>query len=145
MTADKTGPDPADIVEGTLAVIERDGEILLSLRPEGKHLAGYWEFPGGRIEPGESPEACVVRELREELGVSIRVLETFGTIEHAYPEKRVRLHGFRCEIVSGDPRPLQCDAVEWVPRASLPGRKLPPADQAVLGWLDGRGDDQDTN
>jgi len=122
-------------VEGALAVIEQDGRILLALRPEGAHLAGYWEFPGGRIEPGETAEACVVRELREELGVEVRVLGRLGVVDHAYPEKRVRLHGFRCEIVTGIPVPLQCAAVEWVDRRMIRSRKLPAADEAVLAWL----------
>jgi mutator protein MutT len=127
--------DEKPFVEGTLAVVERNGTVLLTLRPAGTHLAGYWEFPGGRIEPGETPEACIVRELREELGVEVRVLGRMGTIDHAYPERQVRLHGFRCEIVSGEPRPLASEELRWVPLERLAEQKLPPADLAVLGWL----------
>jgi 8-oxo-dGTP diphosphatase len=122
-------------IEGTLAVIERDGKVLLALRSEGSHLAGYWEFPGGRIEAGETPEACVVRELREELGVVARVDARLGIIDHAYPDRRVRLHGFRCAIVKGVPRPLASESLAWVPRRALRTWRLPPADRAVLAWL----------
>ena len=137
--APEVGPDASPegipFVEGTLAVIERDGSYLLSLRPDGAHLAGYWEFPGGRIEAGETAEGCIVRELGEELGIEARVLARLGTVEHDYPEKRVRLHAFRCAIVRGEPKPLQSAAVDWVPLGSLRDRKLPPADEGVLAWI----------
>lgn len=124
-------------VEGSVAVLERDGAVLLTLRPRGTHLAGYWEFPGGRVEPGESPEACLVREVREELGVDVRVGERLMLLDHAYPEKRVRLHCFRCDIVSGEPRPIAGDAMEWVARRELPRRRLPPADGPLVALLCG--------
>jgi mutator protein MutT len=127
--------DEKPFIEGTLAVIERSGSVLLTLRPAGTHLAGHWEFPGGRIEPGETPEACIVRELREELGVETCVLGRMGTIDHDYPDRRVRLHGFRCGILSGEPRPLASEALRWVPRGDLGNIRLPAADVAVIEWL----------
>jgi mutator protein MutT len=132
-------PDDTRFVEGTLAVIERGGSVLLALRPAGAHLAGHWEFPGGRIEPGETPEACVIRELREELGVQVRVTGRLGVVEHAYPDRRVRLHCLRCAITAGDPRPLASDGLRWVPIQSLDGWRLPPADRDVLDLLSGAG------
>lgn len=123
------------LVEGAVAVIERDGAVLLSRRPEGKHLAGCWEFPGGRMEPGEGPEACAAREAREELGIEVCVREPLITLDHAYPEKRVRLHCFRCDLVSGEPRALASAEVRWVPRAGLRELRLPPADGPLVELL----------
>jgi mutator protein MutT len=122
-------------VIGTLAVIERSGSVLLALRPPGSHMAGHWEFPGGRIEPGETPEACIRRELREELGVEARVVGSLGVLDHAYPDRRVVLHCFRCEIVSGEPRPLASERLAWTPIGDLGARRLPPADRRLLRAL----------
>ena len=83
------------------AVIERDGRFLIAERPRG-HLAGYWEFPGGKCEPDESHAACLVREIDEELGVEARVGEEIIVTEHAYADRIVRLHFRRCDIV-GEP------------------------------------------
>lgn len=127
--------DALPLVEGSVAVFERDGAVLLTRRREGSHLAGYWEFPGGRIEAGETPEACLVREMREELGVEVRVGARLTLLDHAYPEKRVRLHCFCCDIMSGNPRPIAGDAMEWVPRRELPLRRLPPANGPLVEIL----------
>ena len=89
----------------TAAIIERDGRFLMARRLKGTHLEGLWEFPGGKIEPGESLEACIVRELAEELGVESRIVGKRWETAHDYSTKRVELHFFDCEI-DGDPRPL---------------------------------------
>ena len=87
------------------AVVERDGRFLLTRRLAGSHLDGTWEFPGGKCEEGETHEACLAREMREELDVGVDVGDEILVVEHAYPERAVRLHFRRCRI-DGTPRPL---------------------------------------
>lgn len=127
--------DSIPVVEGAVGVVERRGAYLLTRRPRGSHLAGYWEFPGGRIEPGETPEACLAREMREELGVEVRVGERLALLDHAYPDRRVLLHCFRCEVAAGEPHPLASEALQWVPREGLRGCRLPPANAALVDLL----------
>jgi 8-oxo-dGTP diphosphatase len=129
------GMDDRGAVEGAIAVVERDGAVLLTRRPRGAHLEGYWEFPGGRIEAGETPESCLIRELREELGVEVRVGERLAVLDHTYPEKRVILHCHRCEIVSGEPRPLASEALQWARRDDLAAIRLPPANMPLVALL----------
>jgi 8-oxo-dGTP diphosphatase len=116
------------------AVIERDGRFLLSRRLGGTHLAGLWEFPGGKCEPAESHEACLSRELAEELGVEARVGSEILAIDHAYPERIVRLHFRRCAI-KGEPRPQLGQELRWVARTELTTLELPAADRALVELL----------
>jgi mutator protein MutT len=101
-------------------VLEREGEILAAKRKRGSHLAGHWEFPGGKVEPDESPEDCLVRELAEEIGVRVRVRGILEVVFHRYPEKSVLLLFYRCDLLEGEPAPLECDEVRWVALADLP-------------------------
>jgi 8-oxo-dGTP diphosphatase len=98
-------PEARTAIPVLAAVIEREGRVLVTRRLEGSHLSGYWEFPGGKCDPDETHEACLARELREELGVEARIGPELLVTEHAYPEKTVRLHFRRCEI-DREPRPL---------------------------------------
>jgi mutator protein MutT len=116
------------------AVIERDGRFLVTRRPANTHLAGYWEFPGGKCEPDETHDACLDRELREELGVSARVGREILTTEHAYRERTVRLHFRQCEI-DGDPRPLVGQDMRWVSRDELRSLQFPEADVELIALL----------
>ena len=118
------------------AVIERDGRILVTRRLRDTHLAGLWEFPGGKCDPGESHEACLLRELIEELGVSARVGDEILVTEHAYPERTVRLHFRRCEI-DDDPRPLLGQEMQWVARTDLRTLEFPEADARLIAILTG--------
>jgi mutator protein MutT len=118
------------------AVIEKDGHFLMTRRLEGTHLAGKWEFPGGKCEPGETHEACLTRELDEELGVRSRIGDEIFTVEHAYPERTVRLH-FRRATLLGDPSPLQGQRMRWVAREELRSLELPEADQGLVDLLSG--------
>ena len=115
-------------------VIERDGRFLLARRLEHTHLAGYWEFPGGKCEPHESHEACLIRELREELDVRAVVGDEILATEHTYPERTVRLHFRRCDI-DGEPRPLLGQELRWVGREELRTLQLPPADDELIAIL----------
>lgn len=95
------------------------GEVLMAQRPEGKIAAGYWEFPGGKIEPGEAPQAALRRELHEELGVTIAEIEPLIDFEHGYSDRRVRLQTFRCRIADGRPQGREGQALAWRAVADL--------------------------
>jgi 8-oxo-dGTP diphosphatase len=116
------------------AVIIRDGRVLLSQRKSGSHLAGAWEFPGGKVEPGEDPRAALERELSEELGITSRVGAPIEVTFHAYPEKSVLLLFFEAELAPGSPEPRAVDvaAVKWAALGDLRDQDFPPADVAVL-------------
>ena len=109
----------------TAAVIERDGRVLVTRRQQGVHLEGYWEFPGGKCDPGESLAGCLARELREELDVDARVGPEMFTTTHAYDDRHVELHFFACELL-GEPRPLLGQEMRWV-RARRARRPSVPA------------------
>ena len=110
---------------------------MIAQRHAKAHLGGLWEFPGGKREPGETFEACLVREIREELGVAISVGELFEGITHAYPEQTVHLKFFICKLLSGEPQPLGCAALRWVDKVELAGFEFPAADGQMLEKLTG--------
>lgn len=116
------------------AVIEQDNHFLMTRRLKGTHLAGTWEFPGGKCDAGESHEACLARELAEELAVRCRIGEEIFTVEHAYPERTVRLH-FRRATLLGEPSPQLGQQMRWVPRGELPSLELPEADRGLVDLL----------
>ena len=118
----------------TAAVIERGGALLITRRQAGVHLEGYWEFPGGKCNAGETLAVCLARELREELDVDARVGEEVFTTTHAYPERQVELHFFRCEL-RGEPRPQQGQEMRWVRRDELHALEFPPADEELIRVL----------
>lgn len=116
------------------AIVARGGRILLTLRGEGSHLAGHWEFPGGKVEPGEEPPGALAREIEEELGVAAEVGSPFAFNYHAYPERRVLLLTYRVTL-HGEPRPLGCERLGWFTPAEIAGLRLPPADAPILDRL----------
>jgi len=120
-------------VEVSAALIFRAGKLLITQRHADSHLGGLWEFPGGKREAGETFEQCLVREIREELGVEISVGEMFEEVSHVYPEKAVHLKFFICKLLSGEPQPLDCAAVKWAAKAELADFEFPAAD-AQLIW-----------
>lgn len=117
------------------AVIVRDGRVLLTRRLEGQHLAGLWEFPGGKLEGGESPEEALVRECREECGIEVEVGEIVDVTYHRYPEKDVLLLFYRCELRAGEVRHLQVADHAWVAPSELDDYPLPPADERVIARI----------
>jgi 8-oxo-dGTP diphosphatase len=119
------------------AVIERDARVLVTKRPDGVHLAGHWEFPGGKCGPGESLHACLRRELREELGVDAVVGDELLVTAHDYPDRRVELHFLRCDLL-GEPSPQLGQDMRWVARARLRELAFPPADRELLALLGAR-------
>ena len=123
---------PIDVAAG---LVFHQQKLLITQRLEGSHLAGLWEFPGGKREPGETFEGCLVRELREELGIEVALGQAFEEITHDYPGKTVHLKFFLCRLAKGEPRAIGCAAYEWATRESLAKRDFPPADQQLLGRL----------
>ncbi len=123
------------IIDVAAALIFRDGKLLIAQRHAGSHLGGLWEFPGGKREPDETFEQCLVRELREELGVEASVGELFDEVTHAYPEKTVRLKFFICRLEGGEPEPLGCAAVKWTGKSELEDHEFPAADAKLLKKL----------
>jgi mutator protein MutT len=118
----------------TAAVIERDERFLVSRRLHGTHLAGLWEFPGGKVEPGETHEQSLQRELREELGVGAIVGGEIVVTTHRYPGRTVTLHFRRCAI-AGEPQSLLGQELRWVTRAELETLELPEADAELVRLL----------
>jgi mutator protein MutT len=127
-------------IEVSAALIFRGGKLLITQRHAKAHLGGCWEFPGGKREAGESFEQCLLREIREELGVEIAVGELFEEISHAYPEKSVRLKFFLCKLITGEPQPLDCAAVKWIEKDGLDAHEFPAADARLLEKLKGSRD-----
>ena len=118
----------------TAAVIDRDGRFLVTRRQQGVHLEGYWEFPGGKCDPGETIATCVSRELLEELDVDIDVGEEVFTTSHAYPDRTVELHFVECQL-RGDPRPQVGQELRWAARDDLSLLPFPPADAELIRLL----------
>jgi len=118
----------------TAAVIERDDRVLVTRRLEGTHLEGYWEFPGGKCEAGESLGACLRRELREELAVDAIIGGELLSTTHAYPERKVELHFFSATI-AGDPVAQIGQQMQWVRREDLATLALLPADDELVALL----------
>jgi 8-oxo-dGTP diphosphatase len=123
------------VVEVTAAIVERAGRLLVTRRDPAKHLGGLWEFPGGKREPGESLEACLARELDEELGIRIRVGQRLAIVPWAYPDRRVLLHFFRCRIHRGRVEPREGQPYRWVTPRALRALPMPPADADLVARL----------
>ena len=115
-------------------VIERDGKLLVTRRLEGTHLSGYWEFPGGKCEPGEAHESCLAREILEELNVAAEIGEEILVTEHAYPSRTVRLH-FRWCRITGEPTAVLGQAMRWITREELGALQFPEADRELIDLL----------
>ena len=124
-------------IEVSAALLFRNGQLLITQRHANSHLGGRWEFPGGKRESGETFEQCLVREIREELGVEISVGELFEEISHTYPEKSVHLKFFLCKLLSGEPQPIDCAAVKWIKKDGLDAHEFPAADTRILEKLKG--------
>ncbi len=138
MNAEGATP-PRARVEVAAAVIESEGRYLIAQRRPGQTFPLYWEFPGGKREPGESWEACLARELREELDVDVRVGALLDAVTHEYADLTVALRFFRCAVLHGNPRPLGCHDLRWTPAAELARFEFPEADASLVAWLAGRG------
>jgi 8-oxo-dGTP diphosphatase len=123
----------------TAGLIWRNSRVLITKRPEGTHLAGFWEFPGGKQEPYETLDECLVRELKEELGITVRTDRHLLTVEHEYEDKVITLHVFHCRDMKGRPATLEGQEFRWVHPQDLSNYTFPPPDKAVIETLRSRG------
>ncbi len=133
-TATKRKPVPHyDVTAGV--VWDGDGRVLIAQRPEDGLLGGLWEFPGGKREPGERLEACLQREICEELGIAISVGGPIASVDHAYTHFRITLHAFHCTHEAGEPQALDCAGWRWVTLDELDAFAFPKADRDVIRAL----------
>jgi len=116
------------------AVIEHANRFLVTRRQEGVHLAGHWEFPGGKVAAGETHAAALRREIIEELDADVVVHDLVLETTHTYPERTVTLFFYRCDLL-GTPKPMLGQEMEWIPRAQLSSRTFPPADDELIRML----------
>jgi len=124
-----------NVVEVAAGLVFRDGKLLITQRYPDAHLGGLWEFPGGKREGNETFAECLVRELREELGIEVEVGERVEVIAHEYPGKKVLLEFFRCRWLAHEPQPLGCPAFAWVTRGELGRYAFPAADAKLIERL----------
>ncbi|NTE88917.1 8-oxo-dGTP diphosphatase MutT [Agrobacterium rubi] len=119
------------------ALVDTDGRILLAQRPEGKSLAGLWEFPGGKVESGETPEETLVRELEEELGIQTKVacLAPLTFASHSYETFHLLMPLYVCRRYEGIPRGAEGQAIKWVKPQALREYPMPPADEPLIPYL----------
>ncbi len=128
-----SSPRPHKVI--AVAVVFRGHELLIDQRLETSMLGGLWEFPGGKIEPGESPADCVVREVKEEIGIDVTAEAELATIEHEYTHFTITLIAHICRYQSGEARPLQCADVRWIPPDQLKDYAFPMANQKLFPYL----------
>jgi len=126
-------------IDVTCAIIEKNGQVLAAQRGPAMAMPFKWEFPGGKINPGETAEDCIIREIKEELGVEIQIKTPLPFSSHAYPDLHVRLHPFVCRITRGRIEPAEHHAVQWTGHEQLPALEWAEADVAVVkSYLDYR-------
>jgi 8-oxo-dGTP diphosphatase len=124
------------VVEVTAALVrDEQGRYLITQRRRGSHLEGLWEFPGGKLEAGETHEAGLRRELREELGADFAVDGLVETVRWEYPDRTIVLHFYACRLHAGTIEPREAQEMRWVMPADLPGYDFPPADRALIDRL----------
>lgn len=116
------------------AIVEREGLILVAQRVAGTHLAGYWEFPGGKLEPSENHRQCLEREMKEELDATVEVGPLVHSTSFAYPKRTVELHFYNC-VLTNEPTPLLGQQLRWVSRPELETLQFPPADLELVRLL----------
>jgi 8-oxo-dGTP diphosphatase len=116
------------------ALVDADDRVLITQRPEGKSLAGLWEFPGGKFEPGERPEETLIRELREELGIAVKepCLAPLTFASHAYPDFHLLMPLWICRRWEGSPMGREGQALKWVRATKLRDYEMPPADEPLI-------------
>ncbi len=122
-------------IQVAAGLVFKQGRLLITQRNESDHLGGMWEFPGGKVELGETFEQCLFRELREELGIDVEVGELVESISHEYPERKVLIKFFRCNIIMGEPKPLDCQNLKWVEVDELENYEFPHADAQLIERL----------
>lgn len=119
------------------ALVDSDGRVLIAQRPEGKQLAGLWEFPGGKVEPGETPEIALIRELEEELGITVKqaCLAPFVFASHTYESFHLLMPLYLIRRWEGEPEAKEHTAIKWVRPNDMRNYPMPPADDPLVAWL----------
>jgi 8-oxo-dGTP diphosphatase len=132
-------PDPLPhlLLVAACALVDADHRVLLTQRPKGKPMAGLWEFPGGKVRRDETPEECVIRELREELGldVSANCLAPLTFASHAYPDFHLLMPLYVCRVWHGFPQPRERQALRWLQPGDMTGLPMLPADLPLVAFL----------
>ena len=131
-------------VEVAIALVWDDERLLVTRRPVGTHLEGLWEFPGGKLESGETPEACAVREVLEEVGLRVAALRRRAPIRHSYRERDVVLHPVDCDLLGGELRLLEVSDARWHLPHELSALSFPEANRALIAELIARGRSSDS-
>ena len=119
----------------TAGLLWHEGKLLITSRPKGRHLAGFWEFPGGKQEEGETLKKCLEREIREELGIEVLAGKHLMTVDHEYENRIISLHLFQCTPLEGQIRPLEGQKIRWVDPKDLEDYRFPPPDYEFIGFL----------
>jgi len=134
---DKSAPDKPMVLVAAVALVDVDGRVLIAQRPEGKAMAGLWEFPGGKVEPGETPEAALIRELHEELGIDTwqSCLAPFTFASHSYDSFHLLMPLYVCRKWQGTPQTIEHKALKWVRPNRLSDYPMPPADAPLIAML----------
>lgn len=132
-----SGVGPQILLVAAVALVDADGRVLLAQRPEGKHLAGLWEFPGGKVHPGETPEAALIRELREELDIKTDAscLAPFTFASYPYPDFHLLMPLYVCRVWQGIVRPMEGQRLAWVRIGDISDYPMPPADVPLVAML----------
>ena len=125
------------VLVAACALIDADGRVLIAQRPQGKSMAGLWEFPGGKVEPGEQPEQCLIRELKEELGIIVReeCLAPLTFASHSYPDFHLLMPLYVCRRWEGIVTAQEQQALKWVRPGELKNYPMPPADEPLISHL----------
>jgi mutator protein MutT len=131
--SDLSTPRPS--IEVAAGLVFRGGKLLITRRHTGAHQGGLWEFPGGKREPQETFIACLIRELREELGIEVDVGPILESVTHAYPDKTVQIEFFRCRWKRHEPQALGCPEFKWITAADLLDYEFPVADARLIRRL----------
>jgi 8-oxo-dGTP diphosphatase len=128
---------PPLVLVAAVVLVDADGRVLLAQRPEGKAMAGLWEFPGGKVDPGETPETALIRELAEEIGIDVTAscLAPFTFASHAYPDFHLLMPLYVCRKWTGIPTAREGQRLRWVRLARLAEYPMPPADKPLVAML----------
>ncbi len=128
-------PAPREPLSVAMAIIHREGCLLIARRKEMGPLGGRWEFPGGKVADGETIEACLIREVHEELDIRVEIIKPLSPVAHRYPDQTVLLHPYLCVLTAGTPKPLAAEEIQWAPIEALGAYSFPEANDAILAQL----------
>lgn len=123
------------MIQVTAAIIQRDGKLLICQRPIGKHCELLWEFPGGKIESGETPEECLIRECREELDCTVEIEQAVQEIKYEYSDITVNVHFYLCKLLDGEPSCIEHNDIKWHTLDEIAELTLCPADKILLNFV----------